>query len=233
VKTQQIFAEGKTKKLYTLEQGDQLLMEFSDILPLNDSKKHSFKGKKNINTDISAYIFEYLASYNVPTHYIKKSDDKSIIVKKLNMIPFTLKIWNVATDILAKRLGLKDGSVLETPVLELYLKNAKLKDPLINDYHAYALNLCDRNDMNTVNRIGAKVNAVLRSFFLRNNIYLVSFSLEFGKYGNQVLLGDEISPDTFIAWEQLEDGKLDKKALTYTAHSAKEIYNKIHDYLLK
>ena len=149
------------------------------------------------------------------------------------MIPFTLKIWNVANDILAKRIGLKDGTILETPVLELHLKNAKLKDPLINDYHVYALDLCDRNDMNTVTRIGAKVNAVLRSFFLRNGVYLVNFSLEFGKYGNQILLGDEISPDTFTVWEQLENGKIDKKSLIVTVSSAKDVYKKIHEHLLK
>ncbi len=233
MKIQDVLAEGQTKKLYRTDHEEQLVMEFLDNLPVTGTKKVTLKGKKTINLDITSLIFEYLASYNVPTHYIKKLDEKSILVKKLEMIPIQLTIWNLASESLAKRLGLKEGAMLNTPVIEMYLKNAKLKNPLINEYHAYALELCDRNDMNTIQRIATKVNAVLKSFFQRKQLVLANFTLEFGKTGNQVILGDEISPDTFVVWAQQDDSKLDKKMYQITPESAKKVYPKLHDILLK
>lgn len=233
MKVQETFAEGRTKKLYRTDQGEQLVMEFLDNLPLSGTKKFTLKGKKTINLEITTHLFEYLESYNVPTHMIKKIDDKSMLVKKLEMIPFQLVIWNLASEGLAKRLGLKDETVLNTPVLEFYLKNPKLKNPLINDYHAYALQLCDRSEMSRIQRIGAKVNAVLKSFFQRKNLVLANFTLEFGRSGNQIILGDEISPDTFVVWLQLEEGKLDKKKYQISSDTAKKVYPQLHDLLLK
>ena len=233
MKAQDIVAEGKSKRLLKSDQEDQLVMEFLDTIPSEIKKKVTVRGKKIINTNISAYFFEYLHSYNVPTHYVKRSDDKSIIVKKLEMIPFELVIWNIATDGLAKRLGLSDGTVLESPVLEFYLKNEKLKNPLINEYHAYALGLCDRNDMSAILRIATKTNAVLRSFFQRKGMSLVSFKLEFGKLSGQVILGDEITPDTFMVWGRDQTNKFDKKGFLITAETGKEVYSKIEEILLK
>jgi phosphoribosylaminoimidazole-succinocarboxamide synthase len=104
---------------------------------------------------------------------------------------------------------------------------------MINDYHAYALGLCDRNDMSAIIRIGTKVNAVLRSFFQRKNLTLVHFTLEFGKSTTQVMLGDEITPDSFSVWQTGEDGKFDKKNYTVSADNAKEVYPKLKDIILK
>jgi phosphoribosylaminoimidazole-succinocarboxamide synthase len=233
VKGQEKFSEGKTKILYKTDQEEQLLMEFLDTLPLETSKKISVKEKGKINSELTAYLFEYLHSYNVPTHYLKKVDAKNVLVKKLNMIPIQMMIWNIATGGLSKKLGISDGTILETPVLEFYLKDDKLKNPMINDYHAYALGLCDRNDMSAIIRIGTKINAVLRSYFQRKNLTLVQFTLEFGKYGNQVMLGDEITPDTFVVWTTQENGKFDKKALALSSENAKQVYPKLHDILLK
>ena len=233
MKGQEKFSEGKTKILYKTDQEEQLLMEFLDTLPFESSKKASIKEKGKINSELTAYLFEYLHSYNVPTHYLKKADAKNILVKKLNMIPIQMIIWNFATGVLSKKLGISEGTSLETPVIEFYLKDAKLKNPMINDYHAYALGLCDRNDMSAIIRIGTKINAVLRSFFQRKNLSLVQFTLEFGKSGNQVMLGDEITPDTFLLWMMQEDGKFDKKTFTLTADNAKQVYSKLHETLLK
>ncbi|UCF63231.1 MAG: phosphoribosylaminoimidazolesuccinocarboxamide synthase [bacterium] len=233
MKGQEKFTEGKTKILYKTDQEEQLLMEFLDTLPFESSKKVSVKEKGKINSDLTAYLFEYLHSYNVPTHYLKKVDAKNILVKKLNMIPIQMIIWNIATGVLSKKLGISEGTSLETPVIEFYLKDAKLKNPMINDYHAYALGLCDRNDMSAIIRIGTKINAVLRSFFQRKNLSLVQFTLEFGKSGNQVMLGDEITPDTILLWMLQEDGKFDKKTFTLTAENAKQVYSRLHETLLK
>lgn len=233
VKAQDLFVEGESKKLLKGDQEDQLVMEFLDTVPTDAKKKLTVRGKKLINTKISGYFFEYLLSYNVPTHYIKKIDDKSLLVKKLQMIPVELIIWNIATNGLSKRLGLVDGTTLESPVLEFYLKNEKLKNPLINEYHAYALGLCDRNDMSAILRIATKTNAVLRSFFQRKNLILVNFKLEFGKLGGQIILGDEITPDTFTVWGQIEENKIDKKGFVIIPENAKEVYSKIEAILLQ
>ncbi len=233
MKVQEKFVEGRTKSLYPTDQNDHLLMEFSDTLPFETGKKSTIKGKGIINSEISSFLFGYLQSYNVPTHFIKRIDDKSSLVKKLSMIPLQMLIWNTATGSLSKRLGIADGTILETPVLEYYLKDAKLKNPMINDYHAYALGLCDRNDMSAVVRIGTKVNAVLKSFFQRKNLALVNFTLEFGKSGHQVMLGDEISPDTFNVWGINKDGKFDKKTFHLSAETAKQLYPKLQEIILK
>ncbi|MCK4893656.1 MAG: phosphoribosylaminoimidazolesuccinocarboxamide synthase [Calditrichia bacterium] len=233
MKGQEKFAEGRTKNLYKTDQEEQLMMEFLDVLPFESAKKVSVKEKGKVNTDLSSYLFEYLHSYNVPTHFLKKVDSKNILVKKLNMIPIEMVIWNIATTGLSKKLGISEGAMLETPVIEFYLKDAKLKYPMINDYHAYALGLCDRNDMSAIVRIGTKINAVLRSFFQRKNLSLVKFTLEFGKVGNQVMLGDEVTPDTFIVWGVKDDGKVDKKTYTLTPETAKQVYPRLHEILLK
>jgi phosphoribosylaminoimidazole-succinocarboxamide synthase len=233
VKGQEKIAEGHTKKIYKTEQDELLLMEFLDVLPLQGTKKTSVKGKGAINSEISAYLFDYLQTYNVPTHFVKKSDANSLIVKRLKMIPLEMQIWNVSTSALSKRIGISDGTPLETPVLEYYLKDEKLRNPMINDYHAYALGLCDRNDMNAIIRIGTKVNAVLRSFFQRKNLALVHFTLEFGKSGHQVMLGDEITPDNFNVWQMSEDGKYDKKIYTVAADNAKDVLPKLKEIILK
>jgi phosphoribosylaminoimidazole-succinocarboxamide synthase len=233
VKVQEKFAEGKTKILYSTDQEDHLLMEFTDTLPFDTAKKSTMKGKGIINSEISSFLFGYLQSYNVPTHFIKRIDDKSSLVRRLAMIPLQMMIWNTATGSLSKRLGISEGTVLETPVLEYYLKNAKLKYPMINDYHAFALGLCDRNDMSAVVRIGTKVNAVLKSFFQRKNLALINFSLEFGKSGHQVMLGDEISPDTLTVWGINQDGKFDKKTFQLSPETAKTIYPRLDEIILK
>ncbi len=232
MKAQEKYAEGRTKNLIKTEHEEQLIMEFLDKLPFEGEKKQSVKGKGAINSEITAYLFEYLQSYNVPSHFIKRVEGKSILIKKLKMVPLQMVIWNFSTEGLSKRLGISDGTALETPVLELYLKDAKLKFPMINDYHAYALGLCDRGDMSSIIRIGTKVNAILRSYFQRKNLSLVRFTLEFGKSGNQVMLGDEISPDTFHVWGISTEGKPDKKSYSLTPESAKQVYNRLQQILL-
>ncbi|GAB4365637.1 MAG: phosphoribosylaminoimidazolesuccinocarboxamide synthase [Calditrichia bacterium] len=232
MEAKELILESKTKKLYSTNNEDQIVIEFLDTIP-GLKQKSTMKGKAEINLDISAFIFEYLESYNVPTHFIRRIDSKSFLAKKLNMFPLKVVLWNVATSTLSKRLGLKDGTVLDTPVLELYLKNSKLKDPLINDYHAYTLGLCERNEMNAIVRISTKVNAVLKSLFMRKKLALVYFELEFGKTGSQIMIGDEISPDTFHIWDQAEPDKLDKKSFLITPETAKKVYPKIKERILQ
>ncbi len=233
MKVKEAFQDGTTKKLYTTDNADQLVMEFLDEMVSEDGKKKAkVKDKGSISTEISSFFFEYLENYNVPTHYIKKIDDSSLVVKKLEMIPIRLDIWNVATADLAKRFGFKENSSLDSPVIELYLKDAKLKNPMINEYHAFALGLCDRTEMSNILRMAAKINAVLKSYLVRKKLALVNFSLEFGKAGNQILLGDALTPDTFVIWEINDDDSLNKDSLKVTSDKAASVYSKLKEKLL-
>lgn len=209
----EVIAEGSTKKVYATNQSDQVVIEFLDTLPLTVSKqKEKVKGKAEINNAVCAHLFEYLESYNVPTHFIKTQNDKSFVAKKLDMIPIAIVVYNVATQDLAKRLHLDTGTVLEFPIVEMYYKDEKRTLPMINEYHAYALGLCDRKEMTNISRIATKVNAVLKSFFERKKLKLVSFQIEFGRTQGQVILGDEVSLDSLTLWPINEDGKLEKPA---------------------
>ncbi|MFZ0392076.1 MAG: phosphoribosylaminoimidazolesuccinocarboxamide synthase, partial [Calditrichia bacterium] len=164
--------------------------------------------------------------------FISQEDDNQLLVKKVEMIPIKVMLWNFAAQSLAKRLGLKEGTELESPVLELYLKNSKLKEPMINDYHAFALGLCDRSEMSAIVRITTKINAVLKSYFARKNLQLLKFQLEFGRLNNQIILADEISPDVLDLWDVSDGNKPDKKSLNVSKENAKDIYNKIKERVL-
>ena len=163
-----------------------------------------------MNNAVSAFIFEYLESYNVPTHFMKKLDDTSFAAKKADMIPIIISVYNMASKTLVDRFGIEEGKILEYPVVEMYYKDAKKQLPMINEYHAYALGLCERKEMTNILRIATKVNAVLKSFFDRRKLKLVSFQLEFGRTHNQVVLADEVSLETMDIWSVNPDGSLQK-----------------------
>ncbi len=207
----EVIAEGGTKKVYATNQSDQVVVEFLDTLPPEPGKKKStVTGKGAINNAVSAFLFEYLESYNVPSHFIKTLDDKSFLARRLEMIPILIVVHDVASLELAERLGIEEGTVLDFPVVEMYYKDKKRTLPMINEYHAYALGLCDRKEMTNISRIATKVNAVLKSFFDRKKLKLVRFQMEFGRFQSQIMLGDEVSLDTFTLWAVNETGQLEK-----------------------
>ena len=210
-----LIVAGTTKKVYAAKQSDQVILEFLDTLPDDTSKKKTtISGKGVINNTVSAFLFEYLESYNVPTHFIKKLDDKSFLAQKLDIIPMIFVVHNVASQELAERLGMEEGTILDFPVVEMYYKDEKRSYPMINEYHAYALGLCDRKEMTNISRIATKVNAVLKSFFDRKKMKLVRVQMEFGRTPNQIILVDEVSLDTLTLWALNEEGELEKPPAT-------------------
>lgn len=226
-----VLVDGKTKKVYNTDQSDQVIIEYKDTLPAKfEPKKKSAKGKGELACAISAFLFEYLENYNVPTHFLRRRDNTSIEAKKLDMIPITVHIWNLATNNLASRFGLEEGQPLEYPIIEFYLKNVELNNPMINEYHAYALGLCDRKEYTNLLRIATKVNAVLKSFFDRKQLKLASLQLEFGRSGHQVVLGDDMSPDTLELWAVNEDGSY--RDLGYRGMKDLSIYQEIKNRIL-
>ncbi|MGH1362431.1 MAG: phosphoribosylaminoimidazolesuccinocarboxamide synthase [Calditrichia bacterium] len=205
-----VLVQGSVKKVYSTNNAEQAVVEFSDTVSANGKKKSSMNGKAELNNAISAYMFEYLESYNVPTHFSKLHDAKSFVAKRLEMIPIVIAVYNLASKELAERFNIEEGKVLEFPIVEMYYKDEKGERPMINEYHAYALGLCDRKDMTSIMRIATKVNAVLKSFFGRKQLQLVSFEIEFGRQNGQVMLADEVSLDTMRLWPLKDNGNFDK-----------------------
>lgn len=207
----ELLVDNGTEKIYATDQEGQVVVEFQNhFLSTGSSKKERMDGKAEANNTISCALFDYLASYNVPTYLIKKIDGKSFSAKHVEMIPVSVSIWNIASSDLSKRFALDDGEVLEYPIVEMYYKNEKLKIPMINEYHAYALGLCDRKEMGNILRIATKVNAILKSLFDRKNFKLVNFQIEFGRYHNQIILADKLNLDNITLWELNEKGGYEK-----------------------
>ncbi len=226
-----LLVEGSTKKIYATGNADEVLIEFLDTLPAHlAKKKETVSGKAAINNAISSFLFEYLTSYNIPNHYVKKYDEKSMVAKKLDMLPITFHIWNVAGEDLVNRFGFEKYQLLEYPIIEMTLKDEKLKFPFINEYHAFALKISNRSEMDQMMRIATKVNAVMKSYFQRRRLMLGDIRLEFGRAGNAIFLGDEVSPDTFVLYELDDKGKVANPDKYQIKGSKKiDVYQAYHD----
>jgi phosphoribosylaminoimidazole-succinocarboxamide synthase len=210
---------GTTKNLFEAEQAGMLIQQFKeptnsrhdpDDVPSTETASHTTTvktetgGKKPsvhiscLANEISSYVFKYLAGFRIPTHFVDKVSDGEMLVRQLAMIPLEVRIFNMATGEFARRFGMKEGSELTTAVLEHRFKNAALGSPLVNEFHIYSMNLATPEQLRTVNRLASKTNVVLKSFFERRELRLLGLSLEFGIAGNQIMLGDEISPRTCV-----------------------------------
>ena len=228
MKTKDLLAEGKGKKVWSTEDNDKVVIEFKDeASAFNGKKKGKIKNKGIINNDISEYLFNYLENYYVPTHFIKKISERQMLCKKLDIIPMEIVMRNVAAGSLCTRYNIEEGKVLDTPIMELYLKNDKLGDPLMNEYHAYAFDIVTPEEIRTIVRLSTKINAVLKSFFTRRNLKLVDFKLEFGRYNKQVVLADEISPDSCRVWDISSNEKLDKDRFRFDMGKVEEAYEEV------
>jgi phosphoribosylaminoimidazole-succinocarboxamide synthase len=224
----ELLHEGKAKRVYLTDDARYLLIEFKDEMTAFDGlKKGSFPRKGEFNNQTSAFLFEYLESYHIPTHFVQAVSANEMLVKKLNMIPMEVVMRNIATGSLVKRYGIEEGKVLDYPIFELYLKDDTRHDPMINETHAYAFGFCTPEQMRTISRITSKVNAVLKSFFERRELILVDFKLEFGKHENDIILGDEISADSCRIWDKKSGKKLDKDRFRQDLEGVESSYEEL------
>ncbi|MBT3233131.1 MAG: phosphoribosylaminoimidazolesuccinocarboxamide synthase [Calditrichaeota bacterium] len=226
----ELLCEGKAKRLFSTEDPDLAILEFKDDTTAFDgSKKAEIAGKGELNCSISTILMDYLESYHVPTHFVKRLSPTEQIVKVVDTIPIEVVMRNIATGSLVKRLPFEDGKQLTYPIFELSLKNDELGDPLINEYHAYALDLCTQEDIRIMFRMTAKINAILRSFFERRGLILVDFKLEFGRHKNELMLTDEISPDSCRIWDKKTRKKLDKDRFRFDMGGMEQAYQEVLD----
>lgn len=222
--------EGKGKKLFKTEDENLLISEFKDDLTaFNAEKKGSEQGKGALNCKISTEIFKLLERNGVKTHYVDTLDENLMLCKKVGIIPIEVVVRNVATGSLSKRLAIKEGEILPFTLVEFYYKDDSLGDPLINDEHALILK-CVKNieSLDILREIGRKVNDILRDFFDKKNLILVDFKLEFGVDKDEnILLADEITPDSCRFWDKNTKEKLDKDRFRQDLGNVKMAYEEI------
>ncbi len=226
-KVKQIY-EGKAKKLYETDDKDLLIQEFKDDATAFDAtKRGTIVNKGIINNKLSEKLFNLLSQNGIPTHFVKRLNDRDMLVKKVDIVPVEVTIRNVVAGGMAKLLGLEEGISLKEPVLEYHYKEDKLHDPLINDYHIKALGIATDKEMEAIKKYSFKINEVLKKFFDSKDLTLVDFKLEFGRSRGKIILADEISPDTCRLWDKKTGEKLDKDRFRRDLGNVEEAYQEV------
>jgi len=199
----ELIYEGKAKKVFTHDDIDKVNIEFKDdATAFNALKKEKFEGKGKLNCLISAKIFEILIKKNIPTHFIQLENENTMIAKKIKVIPLEIVLRNTAYGSLCKQTTIKPGTLLSKPLIDIYLKNDELNDPLLTKDRIELMNILSSDDLEVIIDLTLKINVILKSFFKNIQLQLVDFKLEFGyDFKNNILLGDEISPDNCRLWD--------------------------------
>lgn len=224
---EKLLYEGKAKQVY--ECGEDVIVYYKDdATAFNGKKKSSIASKGILNNSICTIIYEYLNSQGIPTHYIKKLDERSQKCKKVSIIPLEVIVRNIAAGSLVRNLGVEKGTVFAEPLLEFCYKNDELNDPLINDNHIRLLNLCTMEQLDTIYKLSEEINEHLKHLFDKAQITLVDFKLEFGVDNNgDVVLADEISPDTCRLWDMQTGEVFDKDIFRQELGDLRDGYNEV------
>lgn len=203
--------EGKAKKVFMTDNDDFLIVDYKDdATAFNGLKKGTINNKGIINNRMSNFLFRILNEKGIPTHFVEEINNRETLVKKVDIVPLEVIIRNIAAGSFSKRFGVPEGTELKQTVLEFCYKNDELGDPMLNLSHVYALELATENQVKTISELAYRINDILKEYFKSINIKLVDFKLEFGIYKNQIILADEISPDTCRLWDVNTGDKLDK-----------------------
>ncbi|KPU45925.1 phosphoribosylaminoimidazole-succinocarboxamide synthase [Oxobacter pfennigii] len=203
--------EGKAKKVYKTDDPDYAIIHYKDdATAFNGLKKGTIEDKGIMNNKITSMIFEMLKENGIPTHFEKMLNEREQLCKRVEIVPLEVIVRNVAAGSLAKRLGVEEGTKLNCTVLEFCYKNDDLGDPMLNDYHILSINLATKEEIEKLSEMALKVNDILKDYFKKMNIDLIDFKLEFGRFKGEIVLADEISPDTCRFWDAVTGEKLDK-----------------------
>lgn len=227
-KTTQLY-EGKAKKVYATNDPDLVIVSYKDdATALDGLKKGTISGKGVINNRMSNYLCRLLEKHGVPTHFVEELNDRETVVKKVSIVPLEVIIRNISAGSFAKRYGVKEGIVFAEPTIEFSYKNDDLHDPLINSYHALALGLATKKEIEEIKAMAFKINDILKEYFLSVNVKLVDFKLEFGRLKDgTIVLADEISPDTCRFWDADTNEKLDKDRFRRDMGGVEDAYNEM------
>lgn len=227
-KAEQIY-EGKAKKVFATQDPDVVIVSYKDdATAFNGEKKGTISGKGIINNKMSNYIMRQLEEKGVPTHFIEELNDRETAVKKVKIVQLEVIIRNVAAGSFSKRMGVPEGTELLQPTLEFSYKDDELGDPFINDDYALALGIATQDELDAIESYAHKVNEVLTAFFLSIGIRLIDFKIEFGRLPDgEVVLADEISPDTCRLWDVKTNEKLDKDRFRRDLGGIEEAYEEV------
>ena len=228
MKKETMIYEGKAKKVFSTENPKLVIVDYKDdATAFNGLKKGTIVGKGVVNNKVSNYLFKILEKNGIPTHYVEELSDRETLVKRVKIIPVEVLVRNIAAGSLSKRLGIEEGTKLSRTVLEFCYKDDALGDPFINDYHIYAMNLATEKELDFIKDCSFKVNKILSELMLSLDIELIDFKLEFGRFNGDILLADEISPDTCRFWEVKTGRKLDKDRFRRDLGNVEEAYQEI------
>lgn len=228
MKKLELLYEGKAKKVWTTENEDVLVVDYKDdATAFNGEKKGTIVGKGVINNRMTNHVFKILESKGVPTHLVEELSDRETAVKKVEIVLLEVIVRNVAAGSFSKKLNIEEGTKLIEPTLEFSYKNDALGDPMINDYYAIGMGVATREEINKITEYAFKVNEVLKEYFLSAEMELIDFKIEFGRYHGDIILADEISPDTCRLWDVNTHEKLDKDRFRRDLGNVEEAYNEV------
>ncbi|AEN91833.1 MULTISPECIES: phosphoribosylaminoimidazolesuccinocarboxamide synthase [Priestia] len=229
MKKQELLYEGKAKKIYATDEQDVLWVAYkNEATAFNGQKKAEISGKAQLNNQISSLLFSMLHEQGITTHFVKQLSDHEQAVKKVEIVPLEVVVRNATAGSLAKRIGVEEGIRFEQPIVELYYKDDALGDPLILAEHAIFLKAATQEEIDSLKAQALQINEVLSEFFKDKDIFLVDFKLEFGRTSQgDIILADEISPDTCRFWDVHTNEKLDKDVFRRDLGGLTEAYEKI------
>ena len=232
-KLEQIY-EGKAKKVYATDDPDLVIVDYKDgATALDGLKKGTIVGKGVINNQMTNRLMAKMEKAGIPTHFVQELSERETLVKKVSIVPLEVIVRNIAAGSFSKRYGVEEGVVLDQPTIEFSYKNDDLHDPLLNEYHALALKLATREEIDLIKKYAFAVNEVLKAFWSECGVTLVDFKLEFGKTTDgTIVLADEISPDTCRLWDSKTHEKLDKDRFRRDMGGVEDAYAEIMKRLL-
>ena len=227
-KVQVEYMEKKQKKVFATEDPDVVIVSYKDdATAFNGIKKGTIVGKGAINNRMTNLVFQKFEAAGIPTHFIEELSDRETAVKKVDIVPLEVIVRNVAAGSFSKRMGVEEGRELLCPILEFSYKNDDLGDPFINDDYALALGLATKEEIDQIRSYTLKVNEIMKEYFLNAGMKLIDFKIEFGRFHGQILLADEVSPDTCRLWDVNTNEKLDKDRFRRDLGNVEEAYNEV------
>ena len=229
MKKMEMLYEGKAKKVFTTDMEDVLIVDYKDdATAFNGEKKGTIVGKGVVNNRMTNHIFKMLEEKGIPTHFVEELSDRETAVNKVEIVPLEVIVRNVAAGSFSKKLGIEEGFRLLAPTLEFSYKNDELGDPMINDYYAIAIGAATREEIDRITELVFKINEILVAYFAEKNIDLIDFKVEFGRYKGEIILADEISPDTCRFWDSETHEKLDKDRFRRDLGRVEEAYEEVY-----
>ncbi|MHC1696157.1 MAG: phosphoribosylaminoimidazolesuccinocarboxamide synthase [Eubacteriales bacterium] len=220
--------EGKAKKVFSTDDPDCVIVEYKDdATAFNGLKKGTIEGKGSINNRMSNKLFRYLAARGIPTHFVEEIDERNTIVKRVEIIPLEVIVRNKAAGSFSKRFGVAEGTPFAMPSFEFSYKNDELGDPMINSSQAFAMGLASMDEIAQLRSLALNINELLKEYFLSIGIELVDFKLEFGRFKGEIILADEISPDTCRFWDSVTHEKLDKDRFRRDMGGVEDAYKEV------